>query len=694
MSDRRRTIGGLFVTGGEPGAATGGCVVRSEVSKVRFIVGTIAAAVLLSMQVSTAFAAGPQLARFKQIEPNVVFWRKVFTEYTSDQIVYHDPWKMGLVYSVLDVSDITRSNISDGSKERAVRKRRDAEAGRVKALLRRISHAGPRTDEERRIADAIKGLNHERVYAKTLADRIRSQRGLGDKFCPAMQRAKSYMPMMRKAMREQGVPEELASLPLVESGYQIGAHSHVGAAGMWQFTNGTGRLFMKIDGYRDERRDPYTATHGAARLLASNYKKLGSWPLAITAYNHGAAGMARAVRQVGTKDLGVIVEAYKSRSFGFASRNFYAEFLAAASAVADAEKICGPLNVPAYSHDRVELAHYVALGDLAQAAGVSAPRLAELNPALLRGVVSGYHRVPKGYGLNLPAGTVSGFHTRYAALPSGAKHTTQPEQKHRVGRGETLTHIARAYKVSVRDLQAFNNLRDPRRLRAGQTIRIPIKGRASTTKPAAPTRTATVLAAADAAREAAAKAVKTTPTLLATAARETATPPTTSKTTHRVGRGQTLSQIAVLYKTSVSELKRLNGIGDPRKLRSGERITVPLRGAAVASAGAAMPPGDMTTVNHAVARGETLWSIAAQYRTSVATLQSLNSMRDPSRLRVGQRIRVPESGGGSRRHTVRRGQTLSEIATAYRTSVGALKSLNGIRDPRSLKHGQVLKIPN
>jgi membrane-bound lytic murein transglycosylase D len=107
----------------------------------------------------------------------------------------------------------------------------------------------------------------------------------------------------------------------------------------------TARLFMRVDYLVDERLDPYTASEGAARLLRGNYERLGSWPLAITAYNHGPGGMAKAVRILGTRDIGTIVARHRSPSFGFASRNFYAEFMAARRIDRDPARYFGPIRM-------------------------------------------------------------------------------------------------------------------------------------------------------------------------------------------------------------------------------------------------------------------------------------------------------------------------------------------------------------
>ena len=134
---------------------------------------------------------------------------------------------------------------------------------------------------------------------------------------------------MERIFINEGLPSDLTRMAFVESMFNLNARSKAGASGIWQFMPRTARRFMIVNRFVDERNSPIKATRGAAKLLKHNYRKLGSWPLAITAYNHGVAGMSRAVRKTRTTNFDKIIDNYKSRTFGFASRNFYAEFIAA-----------------------------------------------------------------------------------------------------------------------------------------------------------------------------------------------------------------------------------------------------------------------------------------------------------------------------------------------------------------------------
>ena len=265
----------------------------------------------------------------------------------------------------------------------------------------------------------------------------------------------------------------LTRLPLIESSFNIEAYSKVGAAGIWQFMPATGRLFLKINHEVDERLDPIIATRAAADLLKSNYDKLQTWPLAVTAYNHGPAGMARAVRKVGTRDIVPIIRRYKSRTFGFASRNFYAELLAAIEVEKNSAKYFGPIKRdPLLRYDEVDLQHFVSLENLARAANTSTERLVALNPSFGPLIRNGKLHVPRGHRLRIPAGARKDFTRRYAALSPRAKADQQAAAFafHKVRRGQTLGGIARRYGTSARTLQRLNGLRSAHFIRIGQRL--------------------------------------------------------------------------------------------------------------------------------------------------------------------------------------------------------------------------------
>ena len=254
------------------------------------------------------------------------------------------------------------------------------------------------------------------------ADDVRFQLGQADRFRAGLQRAGSWEPHIAETLAAAGLPPEIAVLPHVESSFQPAAMSKAGAAGLWQFIRSTGRRYLRIDGAVDERLDPYRSTEAAAQLLSYNYSLLGSWPLAITAYNHGAEGMRRAREQLGTDDIVQIVRHYQSRTFGFASRNYYCSFLAALRLDRDPEKYFGALRPdPAVPTHELRLTAPARADELASVLKLDRDTLQALNPALRAAVWRQKQPVPRGYRLHIPEELLSwtgeSLAARLAAAP-------------------------------------------------------------------------------------------------------------------------------------------------------------------------------------------------------------------------------------------------------------------------------------
>jgi len=415
------------------------------------------------------------------LKNQVEFWKKIFGFYSTRQVVIHDALHLKRIYTVLDFRPLADSGASDGEVEAYMKYKVESEKERVRAILMRLHQLGPNptnlSEEERTIRALFTDVKEPTKFLNAAADdRLRSQRGLRERFAAGVEVSRRYLGEMEAVFHREGVPVELTRLPLVESCFNVRAYSKVGAAGIWQFMPGTGRLYMSVGDAVDERRDPITSTEAAAEHLKANYEVLGNWPLAITAYNHGRAGMVRAASTVGSSDLAKIVREYHGPAFKFASRNFYAEFLAALDVERHFEDYFGELNPhQPLRAETVTVPHYVALKALAQAAGVELETLADLNPALTREVVGGKLYVPKGYRLRVPVGATARFSTRYASLSTELKHSRQRSfcVTHKVQRGQTLAAIAKRYRTTVAAIQRRNKLRRLSHLRAGQNLIIP-----------------------------------------------------------------------------------------------------------------------------------------------------------------------------------------------------------------------------
>ncbi len=435
-----------------------------------------------------AGAAIQDLPNPRGLRHQVEFWKQIFGTYSVFQVVVHDTWRLDRVYSVLDFSEAAALGDPDIISA-YIEERTNEEKERIRAMLGRLSRTDTATltAEERRIRLLFRDEPDSAAFlAAAEPDRIRGQRGLRERFANGIQISRRYLPEMETIFRQQGLPIQLTRLPLVESCFNVRAYSKVGAAGIWQFMPGTGRNYLQVGEQIDERRDPIKSTAAAAQFLRENYDALGNWALAVTAYNHGRAGMARAVANVGSSDIVEIIKRYRGPGFKFASRNFYAEFLAAVEVERDHHTYFGELQMARpVSSDAVLVPDSASLPLLARAANSDPEELADLNPALTPDVVRGKLPVPKGYRLRVPPGRAKSFGPAYAALrPSRVavtKGKTRTDRRaptgrrvvHRVEPGQTLIGIAKRYQVPVASLQKENNLRRDSRLRAGQHLMIP-----------------------------------------------------------------------------------------------------------------------------------------------------------------------------------------------------------------------------
>ena len=404
-----------------------------------------------------------------ELESDVRFWIRVYTEVTTEQGLIHDDWYLGLVYEVLrfDPADSQRQ------RERSVEQAK----ARYAQLLRRFA-AGDTdnlTAHERRILHAF-GEKTTPAQFREAIERIRFQLGQADRFHEGLIRAQAYEASISKVLADRGVPPEIGALPHVESSFNPAAYSRVGAAGLWQFMPGTARRYMRVDGVVDQRLDPYSATEAAANLMLYNYRLLGSWPLAVTAYNHGPGGLRRAQDELGTSNIAVIVKRYQGATFGFASRNFYVAFLAALEVDRHAEKFFGPLtHLPDTQSTVVTLPDYVPVDALARAFKADLGALRVLNPALRPPVWNKTRFVPRGYALRIPGSPPpNDVAAAWARLAPAERFVAQRNDGvHRARRGETLAGIAAASGVTLNRLLAANGLTTSRELTRGESVRIP-----------------------------------------------------------------------------------------------------------------------------------------------------------------------------------------------------------------------------
>ncbi len=579
------------------------------------------------------------------IRPAVAFWKRVYLEVTTHGGLLHDSRNLGVVYEVVrfDPKDSART------RERQVQARKKEWRRLLQGLA---SGAKPKDSHEEAVLILLEVANGRPPTSSDLrvaSRRIRFQLGQRDKFRDGLIRAGAYEDEMRATFRRAGLPDDLSVLPHVESSFNLKAYSKYGAAGIWQFIRSTGRRFMTVDYVVDERLDPMASTRAAAKLLGENYRSLESWPLAITAYNHGRSGMRRAVRVTGTRDIDVIIQKYRSRSFGFASRNFYTQFLAARDIVRAYESYFGPVTrqVPE-AVDEITLPFYADVKVLERYSGVAPEVIRHYNPALRPPVFRSNKRIPKGYTLRLPAGTVGPDPDQWwAQVPASVQYAKQYRSRyHQVSRGDTLSTIARRYRTTVSSIAVLNSLPSRHRIYAGQVLELPQVG----SRRRAPS----------AVRRAYAR-IKPSPDQIKPAP---ATPPPLPHDSPwrrvddewiRVDADESLGRFADWLEIPTSRLRKLNGISRSRSLRMGARIRLDFsnvseemflqrrmefhKGVEEDFFGTYRVTG---TVDHKLSRGERLWDLAHRsYRVPIWLIYRYNPEVDLQNPVPGTELDIP-----------------------------------------------------
>lgn len=403
---------------------------------------------------------------FPAIGKNVQFWEKIYAHYSLKELVIHDSEDLSKIYQVISLLD---QGMPGAQRLNAIAERQAKE--KYGAILEKLAKQPPDTAEEKRIAALFPGKNGGQEMARA-AGNVRSQSGQKERFLAGVVTSGMYMKEIKKILRSYRLPEDLAYLAHVESSFNTQAYSKLGAAGIWQFTRTTGKQYLTIDYTVDERLDPIRATYAAAQYLQNSYRSLEDWPLAITSYNYGLAGMVRAAKELESYER--IFQHYNKGYFKFASKNFYSEFLAALKVAKMLETNGSVRLAPELSCQYLNLPGYMHINDVAQHFGISAATVGELNPALQAPVIRGEKFIPKGYSLRLPAG--KNVNEQIASSPPAVfKKEQKASLIHRVQKGDTVHSIARLHGVSVKSLMQANNLDKYAKIIIRQDLRIPGK---------------------------------------------------------------------------------------------------------------------------------------------------------------------------------------------------------------------------
>lgn len=409
------------------------------------------------------------------LEADVSFWRDIYTKYDCNKIALHHPRYLGIVYDVVDVTDIAEDpRLNDIERQKMRENRVESRRREITESLLKLAGgplASSLSDEELKLRKLFENTHETNAFHRAAKeDGVRSQTGQRDKFIPGLKYAGRYMGEIESIFEAYGLPRELTRLIFVESMFNPRAVSSVGASGIWQFMPATGRLYLQVNDLIDERNDPIAATHAAAKLLRQNYDSLGTWPLAINAYNAGRGRLKQAVARVGTTDIGRIIREFEHPGYGFASRNFFLEFLAALDVAEHAEKYFGPIEYDAPLRFEILSANYtISLPDVTRFTNIPIETILELNPGLTGKVAIGSRLIPMGFNLRVPENKSELFLAASARAP---RSRTGPI-RHVVQDGESLQTIARLYGVSPQQIVKSNQDMGWR-VRPGQTIVVPV----------------------------------------------------------------------------------------------------------------------------------------------------------------------------------------------------------------------------
>lgn len=471
-----------------------------------------------------------------------------------------------------------------------------------------------------------------------------------------------YEEMFGRILREEELPEELVYLAMVESGFSPRAYSWAHAAGPWQFIYGTGRLYgLRRDWWVDERRNPEKSTYAAAKYIKNLYAQFGDWYLVVAAYNSGEARVKSAIKREGTKNF------WELTSLPRETRNYVPSFIAA-TIIGENPTAFGfeVTPEPALSFEEVTIEGSIKLSVISKAAEVSLEELISLNPELRRKATPPRN---KGYSLLLPKGSKERFNKNFAELPE-AERTGYV--RHKVKRGEALSTIATKYGVPVSQIAKLNNIRNRNTIRAGKLLVIPTGGRVFSSPPS--------------------KRIES----------RAAVPKSSKILDYRVRKGDTLGHIAEYFNTTALRLRKWNGLRYSKPIYAGEVIKIYLpEHLNVSQPEFSVADPRLFLVHHRIEKNESLSLLAKKYAVKSDEIKLWNSLKG-NEIKTGSVIQLwtmivteDQKLAGSKAikvHTVRRGDTLWDIAKKNGVTISQMIGWNPWTENSQIKPGDRLKI--
>lgn len=434
-------------------------------------------ALFVAVVVSAQTARAENFPKPRALVPNVAFWKRVYVEWSVNDIALHDEQDLGIVYRVVRVPPRGQKGPDGLGRGEKVAKA----TNELEVALRSLAKKNPKDASK---LDGLEKEVFENLQHVTRADKytrlstIRAQNGLRERFVQGYVNSGLYEQKISSELRAAGLPDELIAVAFVESLFYTGAKSKVGAAGVWQFMSYTGREYMHLNDVIDERYDPVLATEAAAKYLKTAKRELGEWPLIVTSYNYGRGGMRALATAAGTKDFDTILAVSKNKRFGFAARNYYASFLAVVEILKEPHPaIRGVQKKGAWQYDVVRLPFPMTTPQLVAAAGIERAQFEVLNPALTDAAIAGRVVLPTGMSLRVPKGQGGAVVAKWSGMPGAErkKALALAAGTHSANGKQTIEQIAKSYGVAVDTLASTLGVDPSHKPAKGTKVPVPAK---------------------------------------------------------------------------------------------------------------------------------------------------------------------------------------------------------------------------